>query len=1068
MGNNAVKALLKIIFCITVLAACSNPPEDGNTSNVPPSRARWHNNQGVVYMDQHNYTRGRNEFEKGIALAPSYAAAHANLGIALYSLGKYDSAAVALKTALVHDESLLQAHYTLGLIYNAQGKEQENALASLGKVAAADPDDPHVRYYLGQVRAKLGQNEIAIDDFSEAIRLDPYNVSAYYGQANAYRRLGKTVEWRAALEKFNELSQSGHQGVSSSYQGQGRYAEVMSDASGANASLDDRSGPFAFAAAQMVIPAPTLATALDYDGDGGTDVLSGPPFSLLVGGVTPTDLSLPTAPHSAHALAVDLNNDDIPDLVLSGSQTAVMLGEKPGHWTPLSTLPAASAAVAADVDHDGDLDLLLTSAQGRHLMANDGQAAFSDITTAAGLPIDQPAGQAVFTDFDNDRDIDFFVIAPSGLQLYSNNRDGTFTDVAAQLGLAGLQVRSVLVEDFNQDNYMDAALLSEKGELSIWHNERGTRFAKGAVLDATNASDLLSADIDNDGDLDAWALGSAGATLLSWHEGSFQANATPIKNQPALPALSADFDGDGRTDLWAAGQWVKNETNAGNWVRIALQGLNSNHDGIGAKVEIKTENRLQKREVRGNGDHANELTFGLAEGDSLEFVRILWPGGVRQTELATGASQRLELKELDRKGTSCPILYAWDGERYTFVTDILGGAIIGYLTAPNQYYYPDSDEYVPLGKIAPRDGHFSLKLTNQLEEIIYIDALELVAIDHPQDVEVYPNERLLSAPPYPPFSLYPLADLRPPLAAHDQEGRNVIEALSKVDDVWYEEFARTDIHGYAEEFSLTLDLGDLGAVSHPVLLAYGWVDYAHSSSNWAAAQRGLSLSPPQLEVADGQGGWRLFSADMGHPAGLPKHMLFDLQGAFPSDDYRIRITTNAAIYWDQFLVGATQEAPLRVHRSKPASVDLQWRGYPAHTSIKGTFAFRYDYDQLHLEAPWGTHGGAYTRLGAVGELVDTIDDRFAIMFHGDELSIEFAADSFPPPIPGMERSYMLYANGFGKDMDFHSAHSLTVAPLPFHGMSSYPYPNSERYPQTEAHLEYLENYNTRRVKGYYQ
>ncbi|MGY8822833.1 MAG: FG-GAP-like repeat-containing protein [Candidatus Latescibacterota bacterium] len=1067
MGNNDVKAL-KIIFCFALIVACGNAPEEQNVSSAPPSRARWHNNQGVVYMDQHNYTRGRNEFEKGIALAPDYAAAHANLGIALYSLGKYDSAAVALQTALAHDENLLQAHFTLGLIYNAQGKEQENALASLGKVAIADPDDPHVRYYIGQVRAKLGQNEMAVDDFLEAIRLDPYNVSAYYGQANAYRRLGKTEEWRAALEKFNELSQAGHQGVSSSYQGQGRYAEVVSDASGANASLDDRSGPFAFAPAQTIISSPTVATLLDYDGDGGTDVLSGPPLSLFGGGITNTDITLPTAAEPTHALVVDLNNDDLPDLVLSGAQTAIMLGQKAGHWTPLAPLPAASAAVAADVDHDGDLDLLLTSARGRHLLANDGQASFSDITIAAGLPADQPASQAVFTDFDNDRDIDIFVVAPSGLQLYSNNRDGTFTDIAAQLGFGDLQVTAILVEDFNQDSYMDAALLSPKGELSIWHNERGLLFSKGALLDVANTSTLLSSDVDNDGDLDAWALGSNGATLLAWHEDSFQASAAPIQGQTTLPALSADFDGDGRTDLWAAGKLFKNETNAGNWVRIALQGLNSNHDGIGTKVEIKTENRLQKRELRGNGNLASELTFGLAEGDSLEFVRILWPGGVRQTELATGAGQRLELKELDRKGTSCPILYAWDGERYRFVTDILGGAIIGYLTAPGQYYYPDSDEYVPLGKIAPRDGHFSLKLTNQLEEIIYIDALELVAIDHPKDVDVYPNERLLSAPPYPEFSLYPLTDLRPPRAAQDHEGRNVLKALSKVDDIWYEGFARTDIHGYAEEFSLTLDLGDLAGVEHPVLLAYGWVDYAHSSSNWAAVQRGLNLSPPRLEVADGQGGWQLFSADMGHPAGLPKHMLFDLQDAFKNGDYRIRITTNAAIYWDQFLVGAAQEVPLHVHRSKPATADLRWRGYPAHTSIKGTFAFRYDYDQLHLEAPWGTHGGSYTRLGPVDELVGSTDDRFAIMFHGDELSIEFAADSFPPPIPGMQRSYMLYADGFGKDMDFHSAHSLTVAPLPFHGMSSYPYPASERYPQTEAHVEYLEEYNTRHVRGYYQ
>ena len=165
-------------------------------------------------MDQHNYTRGRNEFEKAIALFPSYAVAHANLGISLYSLGKYDSAATSLQTSIGHDDALLQAHYTLGLIFNAQGKEHERALNSLNTVAQADPDDPHVRYYLGQVRAKIGQNEKAIEDFKEAIRLDPYNISAYYGLANAHRRLGNTDNWRSALT-FNGLSQAGHQGVSS-------------------------------------------------------------------------------------------------------------------------------------------------------------------------------------------------------------------------------------------------------------------------------------------------------------------------------------------------------------------------------------------------------------------------------------------------------------------------------------------------------------------------------------------------------------------------------------------------------------------------------------------------------------------------------------------------------------------------------------------------------------------------------------------------------------------------------------------------------------------------------------
>ena len=100
--------------------------------------------------------------------------------------------------------------------------------------------------------------------------------------------------------------------------------------------------------------------------------------------------------------------------------------------------------------------------------------------------------------------------------------------------------------------------------------------------------------------------------------------------------------------------------------------------------------------------------------------------------------------------------------------------------------------------------------------------------------------------------------------------------------------------------------------------------------------------------------------------------------------------------------------------------------------------------------------------------MQTVDDRFVIMFHGDELTIEFDAGALVPPADGLERSFLLYADGFGKDMDFHSAHSLTVGPLPFHGMSGYPYPNDEHYPQTSAHLDYLEQYNTRWIKGYYE
>ncbi|MBI2502049.1 MAG: VCBS repeat-containing protein [Candidatus Latescibacteria bacterium] len=1047
------------------------------SADTPQARqARWHNNQGVVYMDQHNYSRGRDEFSRAVALDPRYAKGFANLGISYYSLGKYDSALVALHSALKHDADHPHAQYTLGLIFLAQGKEYDRALQAFAQVLKGDSDDPLVHYYLGRAREKLGQTEEAAAAFRQAIRLDPHNVSAYYALAQLLRQQGKQEEFQQVLGTFNQLQQAGNEGVSSSYQGQGKYAEVVADAEGVVPAQDDAKVPLAFAAAEALpagMPAGLhFAAMVDADQDGDQDVLAGGEGVQLYrnegGKWTPAE-----GPRAAGAfqdgIFADFDNDQDADLILAGAQTLLLWRDPGGAWgTPVSIADPSTKAIPADVDHDGDLDLMLLSDGATQLLSNDGTGKFAEIGARAGLGSSAGGRQAVFADFDNDRDLDFVIATTGGGQLFTNNRDGTFSDIAAEVGLAGLDAADIWVEDFDQDSYMDLAALSPAGQLTLYLNRHGRGFAALPPLALQGEGRLLrGADFDNDGDADLLAAGSWGLQPLVWRQGRFQAEGAALQAE-GDPVLVADFDGEGRADIWAAGHLLRNQTQGGKWIEVALQGLNSNRSGLGTKVEVKTAHRLQKRELRGGSRDCPILGFGLAQSDSVEFVRILWPGGVRQTELATGAGQRLTLTELNRKGTSCPILYAWDGKEFRFVTDILGGAIIGYLLAPGQYYTPDTDEYVPLGEIAPRDGKYEVRIANQLEEIIYLDALQLLVVDHPEGVEVYPDERLLSAPPYPEFRLYPLGHLQGVRGATDQRQEEVSAALAAVDDEWYTGFGDTPIHGYAQEYTLTLDLGDLSGNAHPVLLGYGWVDYAHSSSNWAAAQQGLELRPVRLEVPGADGGWRTVTPDMGVPAGLPKHMLFDLKGLFEQrGDCRVRLSTNTPIYWDQFLVGEAEELALQALRLQPAHGDLHWRGYPAHTAVKGTFAFRYHYDQLQPSADWGTHEGAFTRLGEVTELLQGADDCYAIMFHGDELSVEFEATALPPLAQGYRRSFMLWADGFGKDMDLHSAHSLTVGPLPFHGMSSYPYPAAESYPLDESHLRYLLEYNTRQVKGQY-
>ncbi len=1086
---------LYILLALTVggLWSCSGDPGPSAES----LRARWYNNQGVVYMDQHNYTKGFEQFSTAVTLDDQYATGFANLGIAYYSLGKYDSAAVSLHRALQLDSDNLHALYTSGLIYHAQGREEgyPKALDAFQRVAAADQDDPLVRYYLGRTLAKLGRHEEAVTEFRHAIDLDPYNVSAYYNLSNQLRTLKRMDEWKTTLERFNELSRSGHEGVSASYQGQGPYGEALIDDS--VGSRRDPSRPLAFVSTRLELEAGgggiDVIAGVDVDADGLSDLLiGGRDGSLQLFGnndglaFSPsTDWNLPPVAELGrlHDLVTgDCDDDGDDDLILGGEmQTALAQRQQAGFSSPaLTTVSGPSTrSVFGDTDHDGDLDLLLMSDSGKKLFLNDGTGTFADHTDASGLTA-TPGSEAILADFDNDRDVDFLTLGGAraqgrAIELYTNNRDGTFSEVAGRQDLDLPGATDVAVGDFNADTFMDVVAVNGNEAPTLFANQRGRSFVSREI--AAKAPDfhgVRAADVDNDGDLDLVVFGSTGLRILS-HVGEdfVDVMETLADNGPVEHLLVRDFDADGRIDLLTGtGESVTahhNRTEGGHWVAVALQGLNSNPNGFGTKVEVKTAHGRQKRELRGGSRDAGMLTFGLAEADSVEFVRILWPSGVRQTELATGSGQLLSLTELNRKGTSCPILYAWDGTQFRFVSDFLGGGIIGYLLAPGEFYTPDHDEYLPVGPIAPRRGRYTFQVANQLEEIIYLDAAALVAVDHPPGLSIFADERLLSEPPYPDFGVFAVDALHAPRRAQDDRGRDITRQLLEVDDDWYDDFSLTPIHGYAEPYSLVLDMGDLSAVAAPVLIANGWVDYAHSSSNWAAAQQGLQLSPPRLEVGDGNGGWRLVAADMGTPAGLPKYMTFDLENQFTPGDYRLRISTNTAIYWDQIAVGSTtQTQQMKIHRRSFDAADLHWRGYAEHTPIKGTFAFRYHYDRLNPYTDWGTHGGAFTRFGDVGQLLDEVDDRFVIMFHGDELTLGVPEAEFPALAAGAERSFLFYADGFGKDMDYHSAHSLTVGPLPYHGMSGYPYPETEAYPGDAGHEAYRLEYNTRQIRGYYE
>jgi hypothetical protein len=209
---------------------------------------------------------------------------------------------------------------------------------------------------------------------------------------------------------------------------------------------------------------------------------------------------------------------------------------------------------------------------------------------------------------------------------------------------------------------------------------------------------------------------------------------------------------------------------------------------------------------------------------------------------------------------------------------------------------------------------------------------------------------------------------------------------------------------------------------------------------------------------------------MGFPPGLPRMISVDLAGLAPLSSPRLRLRTNMRVFWDQiFLAEPLEDRPaaekVKVSEIKPSGAHLHRRGYPREHSPDGKEPKIYDYGILDNTQPFKVMTGDYTRFGRVTDLLTRTDDRFVIFGKGEEVTLEFPTKGLPETPKKWTRSFFLYANGYCKDMDPHTAFPDTVEPLPFHGMSAYPFPDGESYPDDAEHREYRKTWNTRHLEG---
>jgi tetratricopeptide (TPR) repeat protein len=1067
------------------------------------------NNLGVGYMNQARIAQALQMFRGAQAQDGSLFAARLNEGIALLHSQQLAEARDVLLDATKRQPENARALYNLGIVYRTLA-QTDAAINAFQQVARFDPSDADTLYFLGQLHAQARRFDEAIAAFQKCLVLDPLHLSAEFGLARAYQLSGNETLAAQHLARFDQLTESkiGKQ-ISLTYGEQGPYS-TAEPAAGVEPVPPDFSVRFATSALAGKQSAGG-ACFIDFDDDGRPDLLVPPILYRNTGGgfsdVT-ARAGLDAARAALGCTTGDYDNDGRDDIVLGlASGIAVYHNEGAGRFrdvtasTGIRVERAPLGITLVDFDHDGDLDLYVSNA----LWRNNGNGTFTDWTLQSGLGgTGDAAITALASDLNNDRAIDFVLTGPlQPATVYTNPREGPFRQSQPWGSAFPASPAGVVAFDFNKDGFMDLAFThgSQPG-LSLWRNVGGTRFERVAIPEPqwTRGWGITAIDFDNDGWIDLAAVGEVRGgppvpatpgtggpppilLLRNLGDGRFAdvtqaASLRTIQLSRPRALVTADIDADGDSDLIITqdgGPPLVLKNNGGNRrpsVRLRFRGLADNRSGFGSKIEVFAGGLRQKWEMPSSsgylGQNAREVVAGLNQAKEADVVRLLWPTGVVQDEVQLVSGRSHLIREIDRRGSSCPVVWVWDGEHYEFISDMIGPGIVGHWVAPGETNIPDPTEYLRIeGRhVKPRDGRLSFRFAEVMEELVYLDQVRLAAIDHPADVDVYPNEYFASAPPFPEFKIIASRNARPPRSARDGNGRNVLAQLLQRDRRYVTGLDPIQFPGFSKMHYLELELPETYNGGPLRLLMHGFIEYFSATSGFAAHQAGIEPVVPFLEAQTATGEWKRASDDIGFPAGLARTMVADVTGKVPPGTSRVRIGTNLNIYWDQILFDQTPDVVgIQMQTVPLAEASLRFHGYPRQVEGHPRSDLWYVYEDVSPTGPYARHTGSFTAYGNVLPLLTDADDRFVIIGSGDEVALEFDPSSLPAPRPGWTRDYFLYADGFAKDMDFYESLSDTVEPLPFHSMPRYPYGSASRYPTSAEYLRYRLTYNTRYISG---
>ena len=1009
------------VFPVIITVCLAAPLVVAQSAKAPLNHSRetqlWeHRNLGkAFYENPTTQQQAVGEFRAALEMAPGSVRERVNYGLALLRVGEAARGIVELEKAQKQDPKLPHTWFNLGIAYKHQS-DFDKALAEFQGMTRLVPTEPVTHSQIGTLLKMKSDTVAATQQFETARDLNPLLAAPHFQLYGLYRQMSRPGDAAAELKLFQDAKARQEGAAIPEDMDWCSYAEIYDP---------------------IDAPPPAPLAAPVYRDEKLSDGFTGDEAGLAV---------------------LDLDGGSRPSLIAWGGGRARLFlhGKTPVPDSGLEALEGVVAIVPGDFDNDGLPDLCVITQAGAALYRNVHGRFEKKADLAAGT-----FHTALWLDYDHDYDEDLLLIGPQS-KLMRNNGEAGFSDETARFPFVAGHARDAVRFDLEPDTPGFDLVVAYDDRPGVLYRDRLVGHYEAVPLAAlpAGAGHLMARDVNRDGRTDLLAPG----LLLLNRSGKFE-------TRPALPneafaprELLADFDGAGRLDravLHPDGTLtIRHDATPayGNWIEVALTGEKNPKAAVNAKVEVKAGAAYEK--VTYSGVPA---VFRLGNRAKVDTVRITWPNGLVQNETNQPVNKVDAIKEAPRLAGSCPMIFTWNGSRFQFITDVLGVAPLGASSGDGEFFPVDHQEYVsvPAEALRIRDGAYEVRMTEELREVSYIDQIKLMALDHPAGTEIVTNEKFKS-PPFPEYRLFGVKRKAYPVAAHDSNGADVRAAVLHRDRVYPDSFRR-DMAGVAELHHLDLDFGGAAASNHAVLILYGWVDWADGSTFLSASQAHRDLVFPYLQVKDKAGTWKTVVEDMGMPSGKPKPMAVDLEGKFLSASREVRIVTNLCVYWDEiYLVEENTPPDVHLSRLPIAAADLHFRGFSRpliHPERKQPEQF--DYETVSFTSMWNPTPGLYTRYGPVETLLDEPDDRMVVMGSGDEIRMRFTAADLPPLPAGWKRDFLILVDGWAKDADANTAFSQSVLPLPFHAMTSYPYPSSQHYPNDAAHADYQREFLTR-------